>query len=980
MPKESQIDPRNLFPTRWLPWILGAIMLLVYGITLNHWVTVLNLGQVAAVSGWMWQPQLYQPLTYLVTLPFRVLPAAAVPMSLNLFSALCASVALVLLARSVAILPHDRTEMERLRERSDFSFLTGWVAWIPPVVAVIFAGFQLSFWENATNFTGESFQLLWFAIILNQLLEYRLDEREGRLYVVALMYGAGITDNWAYVGYFPLFLAMLIWLRRLEFFNVQFLGRMFMCGLAGLLLFFLLPVLAKLTADYPLTFWQALKPGLQVDWTILKSIKVETVRHSIGLISLTSLLPAVFMSIRWSSSFGDSSRTGTMLVNYMLHVVNAIIFGVLLWVMFDPPFSARELMNTPALSLNFISALCMGYYCGYAILVFGKKPRSSRRNFRPEPPLPKSLAWLSPFIVTGTLALAALCAGLLLYKNVPVVRSVNDDTMLKYAKFSAQNLPKDHAIVLCDSDDATQDSPLRAFLLQAFLAREGREKNYPVVDTRSLNWATYNQYLHRRYPAMWPETATTNEIATGAMYPLHIFYQLHQFAATNNLCYLNPSFGYYFEQFYQEPHGLVYAMKTLPEDTLLPPPLSKDLIAENDAFWNQVTEHASASVHQALNPPDYTKQSGVIAWLMMHLHVPSEPNINAVMAGGYYSRGLDFYAVQLQRTNQLEKAAKLFAAAKEMNPENVVAVRNLEFNKLLRSGSESVRAVERVSADQFGKARNWNEVLGANGPYDDTSFCFEYGAWLMQAELRRQAVGPFTRVRQLSPNNLAARLFLAQIYIFNQLPDRALEALHDPMTWPLRFALTDFNSTELNVLAAAAYLQKNETAPAIALLEQEIERHPDNNTLQMSAAQSFMMHGLYTNALRVINHKLARSPDDVQWVYGKAFASLQIGAYHDAEVAFTRVLDMQTNNPDALFNRAFAYYQDGKLDSARADFRRLQSSYTNAFQVAYGLGEIAWRKHETNEAIHNYQIYLANAPTNSAELKTVRERLESLKR
>ncbi|HEX9048430.1 MAG TPA: hypothetical protein VF988_15490, partial [Verrucomicrobiae bacterium] len=53
--------------------------------------------------------------------------------------------------------------------------------------------------------------------------------------------------------------------------------------------------------------------------------------------------------------------------------------------------------------------------------------------------------------------------------------------------------------------------------------------------------------------------------------------------------------------------------------------------------------------------------------------------------------------------------------------------------------------------------------------------------------------------------------------------------------------------------------------------------------------------------------------------------------------------------------------------------------YSNAFQVAYALGEIAWRKHETNEAIRNYRIYVGNAPTNSAELKPVRERLHELK-
>ncbi|HSY10356.1 MAG TPA: hypothetical protein VK840_05520, partial [Candidatus Dormibacteraeota bacterium] len=69
-----------------------------------------------------------------------------------------------------------------------------------------------------------------------------------------------------------------------------------------------------------------------------------------------------------------------------------------------------------------------------------------------------------------------------------------------------------------------------------------------------------------------------------------------------------------------------------------------------------------------------------------------------------------------------------------------------------------------------------------------------------------------------------------------------------------------------------------------------------------------------------------------------------------------------------------------KLDAARADYETLRQSFTNSFQVAYGLGEIAWRKHDTNEAIKNYEIFLANVNTNAAEAKTILERLHELKK
>ena len=248
----------------------------------------------------------------------------------------------------------------------------------------------------------------------------------------------------------------------------------------------------------------------------------------------------------------------------------------------------------------------------------------------------------------------------------------------------------------------------------------------------------------------------------------------------------------------------------------------------------------------------------------------------------------------------------------------------------------------------------------------------------MQGGLLRQAVVPFTRVRQLAPDNAAARLWLGQIYLFARQPDRALEAMNDLMMHPQEFGLNETNSTEINVLASAAYFQKNENALGIELIETEVRRHPDDDTLLTAAAQSFFMRGFYTNALHIVDRKLAQSPDDTQWLFGKGYASLQIGAYNQAIAAFNHLLEIQTNDPTTLFNRALAYLDSDKLELARADYRQLQASYTNSFQVAYGLAEIAWRQHETNEAIQNYQIYLANAPTNSAEFQTVRQRLTQL--
>ncbi len=130
----------------------------------------------------------------------------------------------------------------------------------------------------------------------------------------------------------------------------------------------------------------------------------------------------------------------------------------------------------------------------------------------------------------------------------------------------------------------------------------------------------------------------------------------------------------------------------------------------------------------------------------------------------------------------------------------------------------------------------------------------------------------------------------------------------------------------------------------------------------------------------IIDRELRAAPEAPAWLFGKGLASIQLKAYDDAIVALNQLLVIEPTNSTALFNRAVAYLQSGQLDAARVDYQSLHESYSNSVQVAYGLGEIAWRRHETNEAIKNYEVYLVGANTNTAEATNIIERLKSLKR
>ncbi|MEI9863543.1 MAG: tetratricopeptide repeat protein [Limisphaerales bacterium] len=972
MANKRHSDPRKNFTPRILPWLLAAVIFIVYLVTLDHWATLFNYQTVAKLSGWSWLPDVYNPLFILATYPIRWLPATQIPVALNFFSALCAALTLGLLARSVAILPQDRTDAQREREHSVFSFLTMKCAWLPPVFAVLVCGLELTFWEQATNCTPEMFELLLFAFVVWSLLEYRLDERGGRLLLAAVVFGAGMAENWAMVAFLPLFIVAILWIRGLSFFNLGFLTRMFFCGLVGLSVYLLLPTLAVISPKMPITFWQTLKVNLMAQWGVVQSFFTNhEVRKMVLLLSLASVLPVLVMSIRWKSSFGDNSKLGLALTSFMFHLIHAVLLFVCVWVAFDPPISPRHLgFNVPFLTFYYLGALGVGYFTGYFLLIFGKLPKDRRSQEFSRRPGMNLVPAVDRLVFVGVWVFAAVAALGLTYKNVPQIRSANNDTYSTYGSLTAENLPRAGAI--CLSDD-----PQRIFLVQAALMREGRAQDFVLVDTASLTRPDYHAFLHKKFPQKWPDTITAYE-QTNGISVLHLISLLATLAKTNELYYLHPSFGYYFEQFCMEPHGLVYKLNTLPGETLLPPPLDKELIASNEAFWSRAEKRAFDPIIRVVTP-EATEAESLGEKLLNRFHVPREPNPNVGTVAPFYSRSLNYWGVQAQRANDFKAAASHFETAQKLNPENIVAQVNLDFNHTLQAGQTAVVDLSKATADKFGNYRSWNEVLDANGPFDEPSFTFESGVILMRGSLTRQAVAPFERVHQLAPDNLPARFWLAQCYLASRLPDRALEVLREPTEQPARFSMAEGeSSTQLNILAAAAYFQKDNNARGIKLLETEMTRQPTNEILFTTTVQVYLKRGLYTNALVIIDRKLQDAPDDPKWLFGKGLASIQVKAYDNAITAFNHLLTIEPTNSTALFNRAIAYLQSDRLDAARADYENLQQSYTNSVQVAYGLGEIAWRKHETNEAIKNYEVYLSVANTNSSEATNIIQRLREL--
>lgn len=971
--------PKSFVNAR-LPWIVAALAGVVYLLTLNHWICFENIEPYARATHQTWFTDPFTPVFSLVTSPFRWLPETSVPIALNIFSTFWAAIVLALLARSVTLLPHDRTHKQREREKNPFGLLSLPTAWIPPVLAVAVCGLQLTFWENATNSSTDIFDLALFAYATRCLLEYRISQRESWLLRAVVVYAAGMTDTWVLIALAPAFLAALIWFRGLGFFQLRFLARVFLCSLAGLLFYLYLP-LVHLRADG--LFWFALKTNVLAELQPIVTAFRYLPHYVQFVLIFTSLLPILVIAIRWKSHFGDSSQFGAALTTWIFHLTHAVLLGVCIWAAFDTRFGLRDVQGKSAflshnrdrfLPLYYLSALSIGYLSGYFLLVFKPLSQSIRRITTAH----KFLNGVSVGVICALLVLAP--AGLF-YKNLPQLRITNGPAWQQYASALTEKLPG-RAVILSDRGDVL-------LAAQAWLAKAGKAANYVFLDTEFLKVSAYRRFQRAKHPDIWP-TQTTNYPAKLRIGDLGMLGLMDRLSEKNPIYYLHSSFGATFEAFYPIPHGLVYELKEYPTNTMtIPPPLTDAVISENEDFWKAHDPTFREFLPALAAPAPGQKPTFRQMW-MERMHIPFETNQTAVELGKIYSQNLNTLGVQDQKLGRPDLAGNHFAEAQEFYPDNVVAVENLDFNRKLQAGERIVAQSPSVFEDRFGNFSSWQPMLDVNGLFDEPTGCLAQGIVFNRGGLWRQAAQQFERALVFTPDSHLAQLWLARNYLGSRTPDKAFPLIDDLKAHS--DSLSDVAITPGDVFGlelAADYITHKEDAATKLLKETWSRRPPDTNLLDIAfqvSVDSNPPH--YTNALAVVEKQLALNPDDSRTLVNEGYIHLQLGSLDRSIGELTQVLSSEPTNCPALIDRAIAYLNAGKLDEAKGDYENLKNlsrdfktpQQENIKRFAYyGLGEIAFGKKDTNAAIQNYEHYLQNAATNTPEAQFIIKRLKSLK-
>ena len=935
----------NHFVTRRLPWVTGIAGLVIYLVSLNHWVSLQSLGTVARLSGWLWQPELGRPLTLAFFAPLKLLPASWLPWLANFISAVCAALVLQQLARSVAILRQDvAPDGPPRKNQTGLAILTGPLAWLPPVFAVLVCGFQLGFWEHATAASGEMLSLLCFAVAVRCVLEFRWEPEQKWLSRAALVYALGMTDNWLLLGYLPVFIAGVIWVKGFSpFLEFRFLARMFGWALLGLSLYLLLPTVLIVSAPDDWTFGAALKTG----WASQRNALLTLRSPALRLFALTGVLPFLLLAVRWRShsvQLADDTHQGIFVTKASGHFIHALFFLTSLWIAFNPAFVPHTLEAGSSLLIYYYSwALVAGYGLGYLLLFAA--PQGSRRPGK----WPVYAAALLVVVIPVTLFRA----------NFPTVRLTNSSALHQFARQMHEDLPGNNVAVL--SDDS-----LPLLLLQAELRAHETVPSPMLVNTRLLPALEYHARKHAQHDVRWPDmSGLTNKLLTAT----EVLQFVARLATNMTLVYLHPSSGFFFEEYSSVPHGWAQILKRRPPDNSNPA-FSTDSAR---AIWqNRAAALDSLARQFSLDRNRAEQQSP----LRESLHLARRTNeVSAVLAPAY-SKVLNHWGVTERRAGQTN-AEIWFERALAFDPDNLTARINLEFARREQTGDSTRITPAWLKTNWpalFARVENWPDVISRSGPVDEPTFLLKTGRMYLAARNPHQAQENFTRAAELAPQWLAPRIWLAQCQLFrgNFIAARQITDEISRNTSQLKGP----GLAQLLQVRTFALRGLNQTNEAAAYLEQFAAEHQNENEVLAVAADLCPVFGQFEAGLKWCQLLLQRNPENVEMIVKKGHAELRLERLESAQKTLTAALTLSPTHTEARLLRAIAALRAGKLDAARRDYQELLKTPEREQSALFGLGGIAWREQDTNALIKYYEAFLSNSPSAAPQTGLATQRLK----
>jgi tetratricopeptide (TPR) repeat protein len=403
-------------------------------------------------------------------------------------------------------------------------------------------------------------------------------------------------------------------------------------------------------------------------------------------------------------------------------------------------------------------------------------------------------------------------------------------------------------------------------------------------------------------------------------------------------------------------------MLPLSTNTPTPPLLTAEQVRQNEAFWQELKGGAFKQLAREVKLAKGKKQE----------------NVSAVLMGAIYSRAINYFAVELQKRGDLPKAREYFELALDVNPDNVAALINLDYNKLKAVGGTEAPPSEEVAKKIAVYRGSWEAVLGYNGPVDEPNSCYLLAQSFTKGHNYRQAAQLLERIEAFTPDNVSAQIALASVYVQGGRQEDALRKVTEIRT---KFPkMTEDQTLTLFECEAWAQSFKGDLPAAQKILSIAERAYPNRSEPFKGMAEIYLSQGDLTNAMASLKGLIQAQPDSLDGLINYAALNIRIGKFKEAIPSLDRALLLQPENLYALLNRAIANLQLENFEAARQDYETLELHLPKPMHaVHYALGEIALRQKQKPKALKHFEKYLKLAPHGTPEMKFVEYRIQQLK-
>ena len=936
-------------------WQVAGAAFVLYALTLSHGITLASLPLASKVVGWDWLPSASHPLTWLLTLPLHLFPAGWIPVALNLFSAGIAALTLGLLARSVELLPWSSApDVKKI-----------WSARLPALLACAVCGLEFSFWQDATAATGELVELFLFAAAVRCLLESRAENETRWLNLAAVMWGLGMAENWLMLMATPLFVVALIALRRMRFFEKDFIVRVGLLGLAGFSVSALLPLVNGLNPHSPWSFgeaWLAAWHSVKGIFSSLYYTFWSWHRLLTMAVVLYFLVPTLPCFLRLNDETTENKSAVDVFQIWLFRALRVALLLACLWLVFNPEVGPRQIVRQqlgvvlPLLTFDYVNALGIAFLAGSLLFVAQIRPQ-----YRPRNALEKFSSILrrnAAALVAGGLA-ALVCA--LLLRNLPPVLAANRQPLQGYGELLARSLPPGGGIVLAE------DGTKLAVLSAAWSHAAGGEK-WQAADLKLLASSKYRATLERQSPHGW--------LAAGGDLKLNeLLSLLDQLARTNRIFFIAPHHGVFlFELFQVQPLAALGELKRYQENRFVRPQLTAQQVAAGEAFWDDAWRGGLAALSVPPARPGRAAKFLHERFALLPVAGDQPPQLRV-----WYAAALNDWGVTLQRQGNLAAAQQRLEQAQALSTNNFAATANLFCNSNLLAGKFLDVAGTGRLVEKFRSIQQLASIMNLHGDFDDPAVGCVLGRACLAAGWPRQAWAEFERARELAPDSIMPDLALAQIYSRLRFDDEVFATVKRLRAKSTAAPDAKAMDMELAMLEAISWMSQTNSAAANQVLETLRQKNPDDATVADRVFKTYLAFGEPTNALQVVDGQLAANAENLPALNNRAALLIQLGRAAEAVPALDHALAL-TNLPSIRLNRAIAHLQAGNDAAAEKDYAALENNpAVEAFTVQYGLAQLAVNRHDTNTAIRRLEICLTSAATNTMKWQAAHDRLAALK-